>query len=105
MRSTARAQPVRPAELKLARLTPPTIRASILDVVLTANARPMGSRQSGKFESHRHSFALTPGGWTGGGGGSNGFMVMGAGSGGVVDPTGGSETRPINVAFPPRIHA
>lgn len=71
----------------------------------TANARVMGSRQGSKFEAHRHSFALTPGGWTGGGGGSNGFMVMGTGTGGVVDPAGGPETRPTNAAYHPRIHA
>lgn len=75
------------------------------DVRLTANARTLGSRQGGKFESHRHSFALTPGGWTGGGSGSNGFMVTGTGTGGVVDPAGGSETRPTNAAYHPRIHA
>lgn len=77
----------------------------MLDASFTANARLLGSRQGGQFASHRHSFALTPGGWTGGGGGSNGFMVMGAGSGGVVDLTGGSETRPANAAYHPRIHA
>ena len=71
----------------------------------TANARSMGSRQASQVERHRHE----PSG--------DGFLVSGAGntrltsgSGSLVDyvgamlPYGGSETRPINVSYHPRIH-
>ena len=71
----------------------------------TANARALGSRQMHAFETHRHTFAITPGGWTGGQGGSNGFMIMGTGTGAITDATGGAETRPMNAAYHPRIHA
>ncbi|MFY3055325.1 phage tail protein, partial [Achromobacter xylosoxidans] len=71
----------------------------------TANARAMGSRQAGDFSSHVHTL---PGGtWDTFSGSS--AMSSGGTSGTVIGrgttAAGGKETRPMNVAFHPRIHA
>jgi len=72
----------------------------------SANARAMGSRQSDAFQEHTHHgkaiAGLTNGGtyavraWDHPGGSANND---------VVAPNGGAETRPVNVAYYPRIHA
>ncbi|MFY2019121.1 phage tail protein, partial [Achromobacter xylosoxidans] len=67
----------------------------------TANARVLASRQADAFRSHTHTYNGTT------------LIAAGAGSGvniygnysGNTTATGGSETRPENVAFHPRIHA
>jgi hypothetical protein len=70
----------------------------------TANARALGSRQAHQFQAHSHGlllrdfnsgFGTVPFG-TAGGGGSGG---------GVTSNSGGTETRPTNTAYHPRIHA
>lgn len=73
----------------------------MLDVRLTANARALASRQADAFRSHAHTYNGTT------------LIAAGAGSGvniygnysGNTTATGGSETRPENVAYHPRIHA
>lgn len=82
-------------------------RESMSDVRLTANARPMASRQAGDFASHTHT--LINGTWDTFSGLSN-LVSNGVGSSGYVvgrgtTAAGGKETRPVNVAFYPRIHA
>lgn len=64
----------------------------------TANARVIGSRQADQFRAHTH------GGTTHSGQGAAGGSLLVGGSGQTA-ATGGSETRPANVAFLPRIHA
>ncbi|MFY1921101.1 hypothetical protein ACOTCT_19625, partial [Achromobacter xylosoxidans] len=69
--------------------------------ICTANARVLASRQADAFRSHTHTYNGTT------------LIAAGAGSGvniygnysGNTTATGGSETRPENVAFHPRIHA
>jgi len=86
---------------KIARRTRPTTRASTLDDRLTANARPLASRQDQQLQSHIHtSLAVGIG---------NGSLNAGAGSyalygAGLTGPTGGPETRPMNTAYYPRLH-
>lgn len=69
----------------------------------TANARALGSRQVDQFRSHTHNIRYsnnaTPSGANQAvldGGGASGVNTLGA---------GGAETRPVNAAFHPRIHA
>ncbi|WP_051658872.1 hypothetical protein [Bordetella bronchiseptica] len=74
----------------------------------TANARTMGTRQAGALQAHRHNqlpgefylVSRTSGGSNGLGTGSQQFFNRQDG----VD-AGGAETRPLNTAFHPRIHA
>lgn len=73
----------------------------------TANARALGGKQAGDFASHAH--ALPNGTWDTFSGLSN-LVSSGSGSSGYVigrgtTATGGKETRPVNVAYHPRIHA
>ena len=74
----------------------------ILDELRAVDAsRAAGSWQAGQIESHNHS---TPGAGSFGtqmmGGGSNNYSLWQAGATGF---SGGSETRPRNIAFPGRI--
>jgi hypothetical protein len=68
----------------------------------TANARATGTHQIDAFASHRHTNAASSTA-----NGQSGGAVTGAGSGSATSTgnTGGAETRPINTAFPARIHA
>jgi hypothetical protein len=71
----------------------------------TANARALGSRQADQFRSHRHQLLGDLWDTTSGAsqmqpGGKSGF-----GNSRWTETVGGAETRPINVAFLPRIHA
>jgi hypothetical protein len=73
----------------------------------TANARALGSRQRDAFRSHTHNEVFTSG--TGGGYTLVNFGSVTASTLSVSNiPTGaagGAETRPLNAAFHPRIHA
>jgi hypothetical protein len=74
----------------------------VLDELRAVDAsRAAGSWQAGQIESHNHS---TPGAGSFGtqmmGGGSNNYSLWQAGATGF---SGGSETRPRNIAFPGRI--
>ena len=65
----------------------------------TANARTLGTRQFDAFKSHAHS-----GGGSFTQGATGGATIIG----GTNTPTGavgGTETRPVNTAYAPRIHA
>ncbi|MBB1625695.1 hypothetical protein [Achromobacter sp. UMC71] len=73
----------------------------------TANARAMASRQTGALQSHRHQLLGYLMSANPAGGGVFGLNT-GAGSGAsttYIGDTGGAETRPVNTAYPPRIHA
>lgn len=83
------------------RITPESMR----DVILTANARALASRQAAAIESHSHALPNVPS--LNGSGASwksadvpyNGLSTQ------ATAAAGGAETRPRNVAFHPRIHA
>lgn len=75
----------------------------MLDVRLTANARALGSRQAAQIQSHAHSLRYSN---TAGAVGGNQSVLDGGGA--LIYSTlgsGGAETRPMNVAYHPRIHA
>ncbi|WP_238892123.1 hypothetical protein [Achromobacter insuavis] len=77
-----------------------TIRASTLDVRLTANARALGSAQIDMFKAHSHTIpnqgaGATTASLTNGNGDSNTYPT---------GTSGGAETRPVNTAYHPRIH-
>ncbi|MGE8690958.1 MAG: hypothetical protein ACN6PJ_27695 [Achromobacter sp.] len=79
----------------------------MLDVPFTANARALGGRQLDQIKSHRHAL--------------NGYLMASPASGGglfglntgvnsvqattYIEQFGGAETRPVNTAYHPRIHA
>ena len=76
------------------------------DVRLTANARPLASRQADAFKSHdhpelgaRYDTSTTAGITT--------ILHKGVETLGLINtgPAGGAETRPRNVAYHPRLHA
>lgn len=69
----------------------------------TANARTNGSGQIGSIASHQHTFAIS-GSVINPGSGSGGFLVVSTGANAYVSNVGGSETRPTNVAYAPRLH-
>ena len=82
---------------------PHSIRESMLDVPLTANARAMGSRQSDSIRSPynigrllSNSYAWAPGSNNGAG-----MLLANAGMDGVL---AGPENRPTNTAYHPRFH-
>lgn len=73
----------------------------------TANARALASRQAGALQAHRHLLYgyLMSANPTGGG-----LFGLNTGSGSgtsstYIGDTGGQETRPVNTAYCPRIHA
>lgn len=76
-----------------------------MTVRATANARVLASRQAGDFASHAHTIPNET--WDAFSGSS--AMGVGGRSGTVIgrgtSTSGGKETRPVNVAFLPRIHA
>ncbi|MFY2033747.1 hypothetical protein ACOTDT_16540 [Achromobacter xylosoxidans] len=79
----------------------------MLEVLFTANARAMGGRQVDQFKSHAHIEAFSSGT-----GSSYTAVTFGGQTAAVISqsniPTsnvGGTETRPVNVAYHPRIHA
>lgn len=83
----------------------------MLDVPFTANARALASRQAGAVERHRHyasnSNLWGPVGTASGGavaiyslGSQSGFETGDGSAQGLK-----SETRPMNAAYHPRIHA
>ena len=83
----------------------------MLDVTFTANARVAGSRQAPSLEDHEHKPSgnsqftmLYPSGNSGFGAGP-GYTVNGAMQTGAMTAKGGAETRPVNTAYHPRIHA
>ena len=61
--------------------------------------------QADDFKRHVHTIPINPNPFTGGGGGSSGFLLVGTGDGGNTLVEGGPETRPVNTAYQPRIHA
>lgn len=73
----------------------------------TANARALGSKQGGAIQSHRHplyGYLMVANG-TGGG-----LFGLNTGSGSTtstsyIGDAGGAETRPVNAAYFPRVHA
>ena len=75
------------------------------DVRLTANARALATRQAQQVQSHSHALPNVPS--LNGSGASwksadvpyNGLSTQATAS------SGGAETRPINTAYHPRIHA
>lgn len=72
------------------------------DVRLTANARALASRQVQQVQSHQHG-SLSIGFGNGSlGPGETSYALYGAG--GATGFAGGTETRPMNVAYHPRIH-
>jgi len=111
-----------PAPPKPARATWHFTLASMLDVCLTANAeRPFGSRQGHAVGGHRHALKTASAGIapnTLGTAGTTDFLALKdmTGPGLVVNTTLdqnvmatgdriAAETRPMNVAYRPRIHA
>lgn len=96
-----------PAPPRPARATWPITLVFMLDVRLTANARALASRQAGALQAHRHLLYgyLMSANPTGGG-----LFGLNTGSGSgtsstYIGDTGGQETRPVNTAYCPRIHA
>lgn len=84
-----------------------TILVSTLDVRLTANARALASRQLGAFQSHSHAQNSETLDRTGNANAAGGTLlaVRNVGNGLVTLASGGPETRPVNTAYHPRIHA
>ncbi|MCI3205834.1 MULTISPECIES: phage tail protein [Pandoraea] len=75
----------------------------------TANARTLGSGQVDQLRSHRHATLGTPPGSISQSGSraylpATGSSGVGPFSGGDTTESGGTETRPINTAYAPRIH-
>jgi hypothetical protein len=69
-----------------------------MTVRATANARALASRQVDQFRSHIH------GGTTHSAQGASGGNLL-TGASGQTTTAGGTETRPVNTAYLPRIHA
>lgn len=77
----------------------------MLDVRLTANARVLGSRQADQLRSHAHGLPNLP---SLNGSGSSWKSADVPYNGTATQATasaGGTETRPTNTAYHPRIHA
>jgi hypothetical protein len=77
-----------------------------LNGVCTANARALASRQAAALESHSHAqnaATLDRSGNANAAGGTV-LAVRNLGEGLTTLATGGSETRPRNVAYHPRLH-
>jgi hypothetical protein len=73
----------------------------------TANARLLGSRQIDAFRSHSHGLTAGPNNLqTSATPNANDVGRSGVTeTGGSTQISGGTETRPLNTAYPPRIHA
>jgi hypothetical protein len=70
--------------------------------LFTANARALGSKQAQQIQAHAHAFNYSNKAPISG----NQAVLDGAGSLGFsTTNAGGSETRPLNTAYFPRIHA
>ena len=67
----------------------------------TANARVLGSRQGMQIQSHWHTMNSSTMSVQSG---SSGSALTPIGSGAGTNSTGGTETRPLNVAYHSRIH-
>lgn len=78
-----------------------------MTVCPTANARVLASRQAPAIESHSHAQNAATLDRSGNANAAGGTLlaVRNLGEGLTTLATGGSETRPRNVAFLPRIHA
>ena len=73
------------------------------DVRLTANARTLASRQAPQIQSHAHNLRYSN---TAGAVGGNQSVLDGGGALTYSTlTTGGTETRPVNAAYHPRVHA
>jgi len=91
----------------------------MLDASFTANARVLGSRQMDAFKSHAHATLVQRSGGASGspmpilndGNNQLAFNANGSDSRYVITSgtqtsvAGGSESRPLNTAYLPRIHA
>lgn len=76
------------------------------DVSFTANARVLASRQAGAIQSHAHgqnAATLDRSGNANAAGGTV-LAVRNLGEGLTTLATGGNETRPLNIAYHPRLH-
>ncbi|MNL56944.1 hypothetical protein D3C87_1804700 [compost metagenome] len=73
----------------------------------TANARALGSKQSDQFRSHGHAQNAATLDRSGNANAAGGTLlaVRNLGEGLTTLATGGAETRGVNVAYNPRIHA
>ncbi|AUA58938.1 Uncharacterised protein [Achromobacter spanius] len=73
----------------------------------TANARELGSKQSDQFRSHGHAQNAATLDRSGNANAAGGTLlaVRNLGEGLTTLATGGAETRPMNAAYHPRIHA
>lgn len=73
----------------------------------TANARALATRQLGAFQSHSHAQNSETLDRTGNANAAGGTLlaVRNVGNGLVTLASGGAETRPVNTAYYPRIHA
>ncbi|MFY2675551.1 phage tail protein, partial [Achromobacter xylosoxidans] len=78
----------------------------------TANARAMGTRQADTFRRHSHRFqtSTVTGASIGEGLAVHRNMMSATNivwnnAGSTIDDSGGNETRPLNTAYHPRIHA
>lgn len=84
-------------------------QGSTHDVRLTANARAMGSVQTESVNTNGNPFRLSNQTWAATGGGIGSAQIYAGvsnssyGSGATY--LGGRETRPMNTAYHPRIHA
>lgn len=72
------------------------------DVRLTANARALATRQAQQVQSHLHTSLAVGVGDGSLGPGQSSYALYGSGTTGL---SGGTETRPVNTAYLPRIHA
>lgn len=78
----------------------------MFDVLFTANARALASRQAGGIQSHSHgqnAATLDRSGNANAAGGTV-LAVRNLGEGLTTLAAGGSETRPLNTAYHPRLH-
>ncbi|MFY2019123.1 hypothetical protein ACOTDS_27540, partial [Achromobacter xylosoxidans] len=80
--------------------------------ICTANARAMGTRQADTFRRHSHRFqtSTVTGASIGEGLAVHRNMMSATNivwnnAGSTIDDSGGNETRPLNTAYHPRIHA
>ena len=70
----------------------------------TANARVIGSAQPAALANHQHTFTISSN-VANPGSGSGGFLVTATGTpNAFVSFVGGSETRPSNISYAPRVH-